>query len=549
MIILRPRMHEAALGTLVELDLDDAALEMVGGTNTGTHYSLPGRVRVTFPALSAAFGGRYRLLHNLTVTFEGKSEYVDPERYMPLRVHRTSLSLLTNSYTISPICPTYGTITIDLPFDLRVPGWLPPSHVSRHATTSYGLVAEATVGWANETHYSRVPCATPLIVDGAFAPARTTRSAYTPIRIKRHRLHQPMPADESPRRHWPFKCKTLPVDLTIKHAEYVDLADPKGIKIDMHLRANSSARCEGHEASGGRHECASFGAGGAEGRGLSASASTSVSASGPASESAPHTSPDDDVAMPCDPEPVAHVVHIAMEIEEREDVRSTPSAAFLASYPLPNQDGALLGPSRAPAAPPPTSEPTRRRIQRACLLLPTGQPQSHTFDKARPVGPTTKRIKGALTFNQVGRFPQPDMSGPFTHVTFQRGGLFSTETFKTPVRLVTCPSPDVSGAVPPPYVTVFYENGDQRDCDPLPLYVPAEDDVEMVESLTRNVTSAPEQEPETMLETTPEATPEPPSSSQRLGEEHRRAADNLSPANRKLFEQWAREASTPIEDG
>lgn len=48
-------------------------------SDTSSHYSLPGRARVTFPALSASYGGRYRLLHSLTVTFEGKSEYWDTD--------------------------------------------------------------------------------------------------------------------------------------------------------------------------------------------------------------------------------------------------------------------------------------------------------------------------------------------------------------------------------------------------------------------------------------------------------------------------------------
>ncbi|BEJ01617.1 hypothetical protein CcaverHIS631_0602990 [Cutaneotrichosporon cavernicola] len=521
-----------ALAALVDVELEDTALEMVGDTNTSTHYSLPGRARVTFPALPSSLGGRFRLLHKVTITIEGKAEYTDPEgRYTPLRVYRATHALLPSPYTIRPYCSSFGSITLDLSFDLRVPGWLPPSHLSRHSSTNYGLVADATVGWANETVFSGSGVsATPLLVDGQFALAQMSRSAYAPLEVRRHRIPGPIPRGGAPRRHYPFRCKTLPVDLSIRHAEYADLGDPKGIKIDMQLRASVS-RWDEHEAGVSQQVARAQ-------RDASESASERGCSEGAERESSePASSPESTGPA------VAHVVHIAMEVEEREDVRSTPAGMFLSAFPLPPQDGPLLGPSRAPTTPA-TLEPVRRRVARACLLLPNGQAQSHTFDDPRPVGPSTKRIKGALTFNEIGRFPVPNATGPFvkvthflkTHVTFERAGEYYTETFKTPVRLVTCPTP--RGSVPPPYITVFHENGDLRDCDPLPLYAPAEDDVDMVEALTRDASPP----------TEAESSPSPPSSSRPLPEaEHRSAADDLSPANRKLFEQWAREASAPLE--
>ncbi|GMK59888.1 hypothetical protein CspeluHIS016_0901050 [Cutaneotrichosporon spelunceum] len=492
----RMAMRDMALAVLVEVQLAlDDPLEMVGGTNTSTHYSLPGRARVTFPALPSSFGGRFRLLHKLTITVEGKAEYTDPEgRYTPLRVYRDTQTLLSSPYTIAPYCPSFGSITVDLPFDLRVPGWLPPSHLSRHSSTSYGLVAQATVGWANETQYLFSGFgATPLVVNGQFALARMSRSAYTPLEVRRHRIPGPIPVEGATRRQYPFRCKTLPVDLTIRHAEYADLGDPKGIKIEMQLRTSSVE---------------------------------------PAFETAQSDSPG-----------IAYVAHIAMEIEEREDVRSTPASQFLASFPLPPQDGLLLGPTSAPSTPA-NLEPVRRRLARACFLLPSGMPQSHTFWDPRPVGPSTKRIKGALTFNDIGRIPIPDATGPFvrvthflkTHVTFEREGEYFTETFKTPVRLVTHPRP--RGSVPPPYVTVFHENGDLRDCDPLPLYTP--EDVDMVDALTPD--SSPPVEAASSSSPSPHSTQLPEAEA-----EHRSAADGLSPANRKLFEQWAREVSASLE--
>lgn len=148
----------------------------------------------------------------------------------------------------------------------------------------------------------------------------------------------------------------------------------------------------------------------------------------------------------------------------------------------------------------------------------------------------------------------------------------------------TFPHPRVSA--PPPYIRMFHENGDMRDCDPLPLYsvqAPEDEDVEMVEALT--APPEPVRRPQTPLdpapsaaaataspqrasleaydteanytETTPSPSPSPSASPERPSSgssthstrpaRSRSAADDLSPASRKLFEQWAREGSASAE--
>jgi hypothetical protein len=46
-------------------------------TDSSSSYSLPGTVVLTLPILPLCYEGRYRILHDLTIVFEGKAEYWD----------------------------------------------------------------------------------------------------------------------------------------------------------------------------------------------------------------------------------------------------------------------------------------------------------------------------------------------------------------------------------------------------------------------------------------------------------------------------------------
>lgn len=334
-----------------------------------------------------------------------------------------TVPLINSAYSIQPYCPDFGSITIDLPFDLRIPGWLPPTHLTHHTSVSYGVVSMATVGWANESVYSFFNYISPMrYASGELAVARTSRSAYSAITIQRHCNPSVLNEHVSMRQN-AFRSKVLPVDIMIKHAETVDLLDPKGVKIDMHIRTSHQKHWDEHEREvslSHEPECAS---------GDDVEMRDGTARSPPRSSKG---SKEND-------EPIAHVVQLAMDIEEREDVRSTPWHAFTSAYPLPAEqptmsgEHMLLGPSRAPPNPlplfPDTIEPMRKRYTRSCLLLPNGRPHRHVFANPLPITATTRRLKGALTKLDSGgdQSPQPGMSGPFVrishnlkmHVTFQ----------------------------------------------------------------------------------------------------------------------------------
>lgn len=494
-------------------------------------------------------------------------------RYTPLRLFTTTIPLVDNVHSIQPHCPIFGSITVDFPFDLRVPGWLPPTLVSLNSSNLYGVVATAKIGWANETVLSFVNEVTPLrFANGQKALARLSCSAYNAVHIRRHQFPSAISEYRQSRAsQHAIRSRALPIDVVIRHADDIDLHDPRGIKIDMLLRAHVSR--EGWDDCDTENE-------------------TCSSASDQDVEMAPNASTSSTTdAWPKvfkRNETIAHVTHLAMEIEEREDVHSTPFPSFTAAFPVPpasEQPGPadlLLGPSRAMLNPfplyPDMVEPLRKRTIRACLRSPDGTPQAHYFATPRPIDNVTKRIKGSLTFHPTAkRVPQPDVVSPFvrvshflkTHVTFLLGtGHEVVETYRTPIRLATSPlthpsSRQSASAAPPPYIRMFTENGEAR-CDPLPVYSGMDVDDEAVgdcggervelervpsyaESTAPSQTSSPISELRSSRHSSPALDDDMSSPSSRASQSgsvrSRSAADDLSPASRKLLEQWLREES------
>lgn len=365
------------------------------------------------------------------MTASGVSSETDiaPGRYTPLRLHTETVQLISDAHSILPHCEVFGSITIDVQFDLRIPGWLPPTHVSRHTSNTYGVVATAKVGWANESMLSAIDYLSPLChADGEFALARLSRSAYNAVHIRRHSLPTAVSEAKQVRQaQYTLRSRALPVEVIIKHAEDIDLHDPSGIKMEMLLRTCHQKPWDDHEAA----------------------TSDDVEMRVDASPSDSSNSPSKTVFKKN--EIVAHVVHLAMEIEEREDFRSIAFNSFTAAFPLPadqpTRGDMLLGPSRAPLNPmpllPDVVDPIRMRYHRRCLLLPNDEPQGHTFATPRAIVAATSRIKGTLTFaDWGGRLPHPDVSGPFarvshflkTHVTF----LLSTGETVVSLRRNSC---------------------------------------------------------------------------------------------------------------
>lgn len=129
----------------------------------------------------------------------------------------------------------------------------------------------------------------------------------------------------------------------------------------------------------------------------------------------------------------------------------------------------------------------RTTTTRACLLTENGEQRSFAFEGGLGISYRWRRLSIVLPLpcaEQSASRPNPDSDGPFlrvrhclkTRIVLSRpGGDMETLVLQTPIRFATEPTtfPHRPLAAPPPYVSMFHENGDMRECDPLPLYTPA----------------------------------------------------------------------------
>ena len=184
---------------------------------------------------------------------------------------------------------------------------------------------------------------------------------------------------------------------------------------------------------------------------------------------------------------------------------SSPATAFVANFPIPEEqpsrcssehalisprslyaDGAFLGPPR-------NDEKFRTSRSRQCLLADDGNQRNFTFDDGGlPLADKWRRVNVVLPMpphdkhSEVrrGGRPQPETENPFLRINHnlkiriicRTNDPEPTDTvviLTTPIRFGTCPS-TIPGAVSktslPAYLQLFHENGDLRECDPLPLY-------------------------------------------------------------------------------
>ena len=184
---------------------------------------------------------------------------------------------------------------------------------------------------------------------------------------------------------------------------------------------------------------------------------------------------------------------------------SSPATAFVANFPIPEEqpsrcssEHALISP-RSPYAdggflgPPRNDEKFRTSRSRQCLLADDGNQRNFTFDDGGlPLADKWRRVNVVLPMpphdkhSEVrrGGRPQPETENPFLRINHnlkiriicRTNDPEPTDTvviLTTPIRFGTCPS-TIPGAVSktslPAYLQLFHENGDLRECDPLPLY-------------------------------------------------------------------------------
>ncbi|EIW67223.1 hypothetical protein TREMEDRAFT_64469 [Tremella mesenterica DSM 1558] len=493
------------LSSKLEVQFDhDGAVDMLGNPNTGTSYSLPGNVLLSLPSLPVGLEGRVREVREMKLLLEGKSEYHDESgRYTPLRLWSTTVDLATPSEPLvlpsqDYARPHLARFQVAIPFDLRLPGWLPPTHSSANTVTSYGVQVQCTIGWVDLSSPLSIPMTrsaalshsslstnssieikpTPAIrtrrLDSLFSHSslqlssiHKSQSKFAPITVRRHRLpsavrgHVYVPGE----RHYTIKPNesTCPVECVVTVPEWVDVhGDERSIKISLRVRARRDAILQG------------------------------------------------DASMDIDggDEILTNLLELGMEVEELERVSSTPATSFMSANPLPSNqpsvhssEHALLNPSHyANAICFDSTSGTAHKAQksRQCLLADDGTQRNFFFakeglglcgDKWRKVNvvlpmPADALGKGSAT----GGRPQAEVEGPFLRIRHSlkiklvcknTGADVDTMVLlSTPIRFGTCqdtlPLSASSRSQLPPYIQLFHENGDLRECDPLPLYHPPE---------------------------------------------------------------------------
>ncbi|WWC60381.1 uncharacterized protein I303_102953 [Kwoniella dejecticola CBS 10117] len=378
------------LSAKVQVDFEnDGVIDMLGGPNTGTSYSLPGHIIISLPALPAPLEGRLREVKDLKLVMEGKSEFWDDHgRYTPMRLHTTTLTLATPSNPLllpshDPARPGAQRIKLAVAFDLRLPGWLPPSHDSEMTTISYGAIAHCTIGWTEpaSTTYaapsmasssssspsmhseismeSILPMRSTIMKTKSAKPfdsifgnhsllAKSTEktcSVWSPFSLQRHRLPSAIgtTAQDRTERHFtlrPEADSTSPVECVVTVPDWVDVnGEEKSLKVSLRVRARRNAiEPQSMLVDSTNQSTVSSD--------LSASTATSSSASGSGSplteggsrelESVPmERQGAGSLGKKAEDEMLTHILELGMEVEETERYSSTPSQSFTSSFPLP----------------------------------------------------------------------------------------------------------------------------------------------------------------------------------------------------------------------
>lgn len=360
-----------------------------------------------------------------------------------MRLHRASYPLLPRKVLV-PGHLDNGAIKLALDFDISIPGWMPPTHVTDRTATGYGLVAKAKVAWA------------PECTD--FRAAKTiSTSQYTPVAIRRHRLPVSLNGlAGNPMRKRRIHSSRLGFDVDIRSREWYDLYSPEGIDIRLDVRSKHLP----DDVKDTSDTCGT----------LDTEISDSV--------------PKQIRRLLSKRASCPSLIELGMHINETSMIRSTPSNTFTSSFPLPEQPRSqheLYGPSLAPNIPVCNLKPIRTPHTRNCSLGSNREQMSKSFSKDElPITSSWRTVNVMLSPGTDGGQPQSDMSASFiriTHtlsirLTFRMGnGRIESEWLEVPIRLGTCPRTAFEPVkAPPPYVSVFFENGELRDCDTLPLY-------------------------------------------------------------------------------
>ncbi len=185
-----------------------------------------------------------------------------------MRLCTTTLDLATPSQPL--IVPSYDPsrphamrFQLAIPFDLPVPGWLPPSHVSPMTSTAYGVMAHSELGWAETSsppqreslisHKStdnhrrssfRRNHSNGLFPRQSLDPTSTDKSASKFISFTIHRHHLLPPglnlANGRTERHFvlrPEVDSASPIECVVTAPSWVDVnGGEKALKVTLRVR-------------------------------------------------------------------------------------------------------------------------------------------------------------------------------------------------------------------------------------------------------------------------------------------------------------------------
>jgi hypothetical protein len=450
-------------------------------------------------------------------------------------------------------------IELAVGFDLRLPGWLPPSHVTSLTNTEYGVVVKSSIGWtaAAQSVYASPSIGGRNIVTRSLGKptaalaqlanlVEKNTSPYHPFTVKRHRLPSAMNSRAVDLTERNFSLKpaansSSPVECVVSVPEWVDcFGKERDLKVNIRVRARRGAIEEAvKKQSASRSptsEAASTSSPAAvrsttpdgwpsdhpQYQGDSSSDATSNSRS-----TTPQGWPmqrESDTAAAAESEILTHILELAMEVEEVETYCSTPTPSFTSVFPIPDTDqqpdrhsshNAFISPRspRADAECKVSDDVFRGYRSRKCLLAEDGTQRNFCFEKdGLAMGERWRKVNVVLPMPQGGKGskvrPQSEMDGPMVRIKHAlkikvvcRNVGSSEDTvscffscysrrytdgqivvLSVPIRFATSPTTEevVQGdtcilrkPTLPAYIQMFHENGEQRQCDPLPMYTPS----------------------------------------------------------------------------
>ncbi|KZV69044.1 hypothetical protein PENSPDRAFT_609309 [Peniophora sp. CONT] len=173
-----------------------ASVDMYGPADQASSYSLSGHVAVSLRPTMGLFGTRpapaRMLLKSLALTFEGQSElYTSTTGYSAVRLCTISKNLVTPACPIELCADDFEDgATWNITFDMRLPGWLPPSDIFGDISTappgtSYALHCAATAIALEDRNAapSWMSLCTP-----SFLRTRVVGSAPCPVIVNRYSM-------------------------------------------------------------------------------------------------------------------------------------------------------------------------------------------------------------------------------------------------------------------------------------------------------------------------------------------------------------------------